>query len=54
MLREAAEPLREVEAPLVRTAEELLRETPLGEVRETELPLLRETPLLPRADEPVP
>ena len=35
MLREAAEPLREVEAPLVRTAEELLRETPLGEARET-------------------
>ena len=35
MLREAAEPLREVDVPVERTAEELLRDTPLGEVRET-------------------
>ena len=35
MLREAADPLREVDVPVERTAEELLRDTPLGEVRET-------------------
>ena len=35
MLRETAEPLREEEVPLERTAEELLREVPLAEERET-------------------
>ncbi len=35
MLRETAEPVREVDVPLVRTAEEPLRVAPAADVRET-------------------